>query len=82
MRHPIVVELKTMLIGLKSMLRGVYAFAWFAFSAAFAWMIPQKAGWIAALYFVGFAGCLVYGFWCLYELGRKAVKNSKKGIVV
>lgn len=70
--HPIIV-------GLKVMANGLFAFGWFAVAAAIAWRIASANGWYAALYFAVFAACVAYGIWCLYELGIKTLKNSKKG---
>lgn len=68
--HPVIV-------GLKAMADGVFAFGWFAAAARFAMMIADATGWLAALYFALFAGAATYGGWCVYELGKKTLKNKK-----
>ena len=70
--HPVIV-------GLKAMANGMFAFGWFAVAAGLAWRIAGATGWIAALYFIGFAASAAYGIWCLYELGIKTLKEIKKG---
>lgn len=68
--HPVIV-------GLKAMADGVFAFGWFAVAAKFAMMIADAAGWLAAFYFFLCAAAAVYGSWCVYELGKKTMKNKK-----
>ena len=65
------------LAGLKSMAEGTFAFGWFAAAAVNAWRIAGASGWLAVWYFLLFAGAAAYGIWCLFELGKKTLKNKK-----
>jgi len=70
--HPVIV-------GLKVMANGMFAFGLFASAGYFAWRITSAKGWLAALYFILFAEAVVYGVRFLYKLGTRVLKSMKKG---